>query len=359
MKIAVLGSGAGGMTTAYDWTKAGHQVSLFDFKEYSSNIEAINKNGGINADGLFNGLLPLEYAGDDIAKVMKDAEIVFLVGPAYSIVPFANVCKPYLEKGQYVILSPSSCAGAFEFKKEARLTIDDEDIIVAETSTLPYGVRVPEPGKINLLIKLSSGNFMSALPAKYTADVAEKLKDVYKFDIAKNVFQTSLQNGNAVIHPTITILNAARVEAGGGKYLFYKEGVTPAVGRLIEAVDKERIAIGEKLGVEILSDPVISIMQGYMINENYSTGYSDSPVFDVIKAQPSLKHRYLDEDCGYGLVFIASLGKQIGVETKAIDATITIASILNQTDYVAENKRTMKSLGLDKLNLDQLINAIS
>ncbi len=38
---------------------------------------------------------------------------------------------------------------------------------------------------------------------------------------ARNVLQTSLQNGNPIIHPAITLLNAARIERTGGDFLFY------------------------------------------------------------------------------------------------------------------------------------------
>lgn len=38
MKIAVLGAGAGGTTLAFDYAAHGHEVSLFDFPQFSSNI---------------------------------------------------------------------------------------------------------------------------------------------------------------------------------------------------------------------------------------------------------------------------------------------------------------------------------
>ena len=44
MKIAVLGSGNGGCAVAFDWAKHGHDVYLFDFEEFSANIDAINEN---------------------------------------------------------------------------------------------------------------------------------------------------------------------------------------------------------------------------------------------------------------------------------------------------------------------------
>ncbi len=89
---------------------------------------------------------------------------------------------------------------------------------------------------------------------------------------ADSVFQTTLQNGNPVIHPAVTLLNAGLLERTGGGFLFYEEGVTEGDGRLIEAVDNERIAIAGALGVTILSDPELGVTQGYMREANYSTG---------------------------------------------------------------------------------------
>ncbi|NLX63052.1 MAG: opine dehydrogenase, partial [Tissierellia bacterium] len=113
------------------------------------------------------------------------------------------------------------------------------------------------------------------------------LKDVYpSLNPAKNVLQTTLQNGNPIIHPPITLLNAGLVERTGGNFYFYEEGVTPAVGRLIEGLDKERIAIGKKLGLEIIPDPIIGVKEGYMKEPTYDNGYITAPGFRGIKAGP-------------------------------------------------------------------------
>jgi Universal stress protein family len=53
------------------------------------------------------------------------------------------------------------------------------------------------------------------------------------------------------------------------------------------------LAIAGALGVTILSDPALGVRQGYMREENYSTGYSTAPGFLGIAAQGQLDHRYL------------------------------------------------------------------
>jgi opine dehydrogenase len=355
MNIAVLGSGNGGCAVAFDCAAHGHQVSLFDFENFPESIKAVQNNGGIYCEGELEGFQKVAYAGHKIEKALDKADIIYAVGPAYSTKPFAEGCKPYLKQGQIVIVCPSSCGGAIEFKKGAGLDLRDEGIVVAETSTLPYAVRLLDPGKIRIFNKLKGGLFLAAVPSKITNKILEKVHDAYPaMRAAKNILQTSLQNGNPVIHPTITLMNVALIERTKGDFDFYHEGVTPAVGRLIEAVDNERIAIGKKLGVQVIPDPELGVMQGYMVEATYDTGFVTAPGFAGVKAQSSLDYRYFNEDVGYGLVFLQKLGEQIGVATPIISAVITMASLLMKRDYVGEAKRTMETLGLSKHTAEEL-----
>ena len=355
MRIAVLGSGNGGCAVAFDYATHGHSVSLFDFDTFPDNIMGVQKQGGIHAEGELAGFAPIEYAGHKIEKVLRDAEIIYVVGPAYSTKPFAEVCKPYLQKGQIVIVCPGSCMGSVEFKNGALLSLRDEDIVVAETSTLPYAVRIVEPGKIHVFLKIKGGLFLAAVPSRNTPQVLGRIQDVYPaMAAAKNILQTSLQNGNPVIHPTITLLNTALIERTKGNFYFYEEGVTPAVGRLIKAVDQERIAIGQALNIHVIPEPDLGYMQGYMAEPTYDKGYSEAPGFKGIKAQSSLDYRYFHEDVGFGLVLLQRLGEQIGVETPYISAVIRLVSLLMERDYLAQGKRTMESLGLSGYTAGEL-----
>ncbi|MBT6611445.1 MAG: opine dehydrogenase, partial [Deltaproteobacteria bacterium] len=193
------------------------------------------------------------------------------------------------------------------------------------------------------------------VPARKTHYVLEQIRDVYPaMSAAKNVLQTSLQNGNPVIHPAITLMNVAAIERSDYEFDFYQDGVTPTVGRLIEAVDKERIAIGKKLNVDVLPDPEMGVIQGYMLEATYDTGFNTAPGFEGVKAPSDLDYRYFNEDVGYALVLFQKLGEQIGVATPIISAVITLASLLMNRDYLGEAKRTMETLGLSKLTAKEL-----
>jgi opine dehydrogenase len=257
--------------------------------------------------------------------------------------------------GQAVLICPASCAGAITFKRVAGLALDDETITVGETSTLPYAVRIVAPGRINVFHKLSAGVYVAGLPSSGTDRLLSMIQDVYPgTEAADSVFQTTLQNGNPVIHPAVTLLNTGLIERTEGAFLFYEEGITEAVGRAIEAVDRERLAIADALGVRVLSEPELGVLQGYMREANYSTGYSAAPGFRGIGAQTELEHRYLTEDVGYSLVFLTDLADRLGVDTPTMDAVITMASVVLARDFRAEAKRTLSTLGLDGMGAADL-----
>jgi opine dehydrogenase len=355
MRVAVLGAGNGGVASAFDFAQHGHEASLYAPPEFGSNLEAIADAGGITATGDLEGFAPIRYAGNDLERAMDGADLVVIVGPAYSTEPHAFLAGPYMTDGTAVLICPGSCAGAIAFKRSAGFDLDDERIIVGETSTLPYAVRITGPAEINVFLKLTTGVYLSALPRMGTDLLYDMVKDVWPaVQKADSVFQTTLQNGNPVIHPAVTLLNAGLLERTGGDFLFYEEGVTESVGRLIEAVDLERLAIAGALGVKIESEPAIGVRQGYMLEENYSTGYSQAPGFLGIKAQPQLDHRYLTEDVGYSLTFLTDLAAHLGVPTPVMDGVITLASVVLARDFRAEAVRTLDSLGLSGLSRDQL-----
>jgi len=355
MKVAVLGSGNGALAVAFEWAKAGHEVSMFDFDTFPRTIAAIKEKGGISADGELEGFQKLAYAGHDISKVIPDADLVFAVGPAYSTEPFAEACKPYVKPGQIFIACPSSCAGSLVFKKTLGFAVEDDSVIVAETSTLPYAVRITGDAHITVYNRLKGGYFIAALPSKFNQKVYDIVRQVYTpIELADNVMQTTLQNANPIIHPAVSLCNVALIERTHGNFLFYEEGVTEGVGRIIEALDKERIAIGKALGIEVIPDPELGIKQGYQAVNNYSTGYSEAPGFKGIMAQSQLDYRYFNEDAGYGLVFFTDLADKVGVKVPNMKAVLRLSSVVMGRNYEEEKARTMESVGLSGYGPEEL-----
>jgi opine dehydrogenase len=253
------------------------------------------------------------------------------------------------------VVCPGSCAGAIVFKETLGRDLDDPGVVVAETSTLPYAVRVTGDARIRVYNRLKGGYYVAALPHTATQRVHDLLQTAHEeLSAADSIWQTTLQNSNPIIHPAVSLCNVALIERTGGDFFFYEEGVTDGVGRLIEGVDRERVAIAEALGVSVRRDPELGIEQGYQTVDDYSVGYSQAPGFQGIRAQPQIDHRYFNEDAGYGLLFMTDLARQIGVPTPVMDGLLTISSVVTGRDYRAEKARTMEGLGLAGLSVEEL-----
>lgn len=356
MNVTVIGSGNGGMAVGFDWAQHGHRVTVYSQAAHADNIEAVRAKGGISSRGRLEGFAPIAYAGTDIGAAMEGTETVFVVGPAFATEDFGRDLAPHLRAGMTVVICPGSCGGALAFKRAAGLAVDDASIVVGETSTLPYAARADGEGNVQVFHKFDKGLFAAAVPRSGNSQLLATLRRVYpSISEAATVFQTSLQNGNPVIHPAVTLMNAGLLERTGGDFRFYEEGITPSVGRVMEAVDNERLAIATALGVTILSEPELGVVQGYMTESNYGTGYSRAPGFLGIKAPAGIDSRYLTEDVGYTLVFFTDLARRLDVSTPTMDAIIELTSVVLGRDLRAEAARTMRSLALDRLSNNELL----
>src|SRR3954453_17588276 len=136
-----MGGGNGGVASAFDFAQHGHDVSLYATPEFGTNVVAVNEAGGITASGDLEGFVPVRYSGHDAEQALRGADLVVVVAPTYGTEPHAKVPAPFLTDGMAVLVCPGSCAGAIAFKRAAGLELDDDRIVVGETSTLPYAVR--------------------------------------------------------------------------------------------------------------------------------------------------------------------------------------------------------------------------
>ena len=170
---------------------------------------------------------------------------------------------------------------------------------------------------------------------------------------ASSVLETGLANINAVFHPPGMLLNAGWIEATGGDFLFYRDGVTDAVGRLAAEIDAERLAVARALDVP--ATPFLEMFRtaglttrAAMESGSISRACRESAPNATLRSPPSLDHRYVHEDVGYGLVPITALGRLAGVKTPTIDSHIVLLSAATGIDYATEG------LTLDRMGIASL-----
>jgi opine dehydrogenase len=203
----------------------------------------------------------------------------------------------------------------------------------------------------------------AALPARETKSLIGEIQQVFPNVVpAANVLETGFANINAIMHPAGMLGNTGWIEKTGGDFLWYREGITPTIAAWIEEVDEERLEIVDRLGLKPLRFLDIFYQAGLTSDDARASGsvyraINESEPNWTIKSPPSLDHRYIREDVGYGLVPMAEIGKLLGVKTPVMDALITLASTALGVDF-RKDGLTLEKMGLAGMTLDELANIL-
>ncbi|MGM8364489.1 NAD/NADP octopine/nopaline dehydrogenase family protein [Virgibacillus sp. W0181] len=354
LRWGVIGGGNGGQAVSgYLGTKYS-SVRLYDIKPET--INTINKQGGVQLSGIVNELGKVE-ATSRIEDVVTNSDIILVILPAYAHKQIAKQCIPFLRDGQTIVLLPGSTGGTLDFYNEFKKSSMNKDVKLAETQSLIYSCDSSRSGHVQIF-GIKDKLLLSALPSMDTDYIVNIMNDVYPQIIpAENVLETSLSNGNAIVHPIPTLLNVCRID-GKVPYLFYMDGVTPAIGELTDKIDQERLKVGEKLGLSLESN-IEMLKTFYKIEGNNSYELiMNNYAYEEIDGPQDINHKFFLEDIPMGLVPMASLGKKIGVETPIMDAVIQLTSSLLDKNFIKEG-RTLENLGLGSLSIEEILNFVN
>ena len=237
--IAVLGGGNGGHAVAANLSLSVFKVNFFELPKFAGSFEKVLRTREIRIEGVsIDGVAKLNLATIDIQQAIKDAEVIFVVTPAFGHKAMAEVCAPFVQDGQIIALMPGS-GGTLEFANIFKEKKVKREIAFAESCTLPYRARLKGSGHVSVLINaiiLPTGVF----PSKRTSDVIPKLKQFCPIIMpAKDVLEAAVNNSNPIVHPVATLLSDTRIEHSRGEFYLYAEGMTPAVTRTFESLNNE------------------------------------------------------------------------------------------------------------------------
>ena len=400
-KIAVLGAGNGGRAMAAYLAIIGNEVNLYN--RTPENISIIKPLGGIYLryspvleESIFpEGILPdgmkqidaditHEYERtpiierpfeEDIKSVfarfnnitsnidvaIKDRDLLMVVVPATGHRFIAEKCAPYLKDGQIILLNPGRFFGALEFYKTIHDYYEDKnkrmpDITVAEAQTFVYASRRFRPRSVRILgVKNSVG--IAAIPSNKTEDVISLIEEAYpQFTSLDNVLGTSLSNLGGIFHVPITILNATRIDRRV-EFEYYIDGVTEHTASIMEALDKERLTIAEKIGIKVIPARWWLKMVYNSEGTDLFEAIQNTHAYKGIESPHSVNHRYIWEEVPTSLVPLASLGDKLEIPTPLTKSFIHQSTALLRKDLNIDfwkKGRTMERLGLSNMTIDEI-----
>lgn len=351
-RVTVLGGGNGARATAAEIGIAGHQVTLCEFPGHGASLDDIEAAGKLRSTGVISGDTQVRLT-HDLADALEGADIVFIVAPTMYQGAWADALAPFLYDGMNIVLVPGSL-GSLEFVARVQALREMPAITVSEMAALPYAVRITGPAQVHVFGRrkyVSVGTF----PARASGRVMEIVDDVYPGARRHvDVLEAGLNNPNPTLHCLGVLLSASRIEYSHGEFYYYEEGMTPRVCAAIEVIDAERVAIGEALGVEVMSliDTYPTMGYGPRGDTFWSVIRGVSPLHGI-KGPDSVESRYLTEDVPIGLTIYSRLGRQIGVATPVMESVITLSSALLGRDFAAGG-RTPEVCGIDGMTVAQL-----
>lgn len=356
-RVAVLGAGNAGQAAAAHLTQMGLEVSLYNRWEHE--IEAILTQGGIRLQGVLgNEFYRIRLITTDIREAVEGADLFWVATPAVAHEFLARELAPLLPEGAHVFLNPGSTGGALAFAETLRRNGGPREVVVAETNTNIYITRITAPGVVT--VWNLGGVLFSAFPGSRRDEVFARLSPYFKNLVpVPTVLDTAFANVNAVMHPAAVLMNAGWIEHTGGGFKFYAEGGTPAVGAVIDALERERMAAMVALGLRLRPFVEVFYLYGATSREAVETGscyvaLRDSEANREIQAPPNLKHRFLTEDVPFGLVPMRHLAALGGVATPVIDSLIVLASVVSGTDWMRQGL-TLEKMGLSGITKYDLL----
>ncbi len=246
MNITVIGAGQGGLATAGHLTLKGHKVTLWN--RSLEKLQALKKIGSITMGGVINGTVQLSAITSNLEEAIKGADIISIMITADGYESIAIKMAPYLEDGQKVLLNSAGLGGALLFQATLRGTGYCPKITVAEADNCIYVCRSPEISK-SLIKSIKKIICFSVLPLDQAQGFLDVIHNLYpQFQLVDDPLVNGIRHVNAAVHTAGVILNAERIKRKEN-FNFYTEGITPAIGSYIEMLEKERIAVAEKLGI--------------------------------------------------------------------------------------------------------------
>lgn len=356
-QITIIGAGNGGQAMAAYFAMAGCKVKIYD--KFAETVEFLNEKGAIDLTGAITGTGKLELATTDMGKAVEGADLIIVVNPAIYHNAIAKEMAPHIKDGQIIFLSPSSVFGAFAFKKALVDVGCDREVTIGESNSLLFAARLVENGTVHI-----GGKKDRLLVSSFPACNREKLYDIIRLVIpemeeCETVLETSFDSTNAMVHPLPTIMNVSWAESGA-KFRYYLDGIGETVGNYIEALDKERTDIGEKLGLTLGKD-LFSIYMEYRF-EYGATGKNVSELLKNVKAYRDIyaantaKTRYIYEDIPTGMVPFTAMGDLLGMPTEKMKLVTTLCEAMLGEDLTNRpESRNLENLGLVGMTAEEIV----
>lgn len=347
-KVGLAGAGSIAFGTAAMLHDAGHDPMLWS--PSGAGTADLAKGARLSATGAVETSFTPRIA-TSAAELARENDVLMIVLPGYGHKPVLDALADHIESRHQVIISSHVSLGAIYLAQLLALrgiTVP----ITAWGTTICTGRR--QSGTETRVNTIRSKVDMCTVPEDRSDEALALCRELFgdRFQPRDGLLAISLSNLNPQNHMGIALGNMTRMERG--ENWSQGQNVTPAIGRLLEALDLERLAIAQALNLDVKTIfdhfhlsfhvPVASISEMNQQMHEQGNGGTGPATADS---------RYVTEDVPYGLVVTAALGQMAGTPSPLHEAGIRIFSAMYGRDFEDEND-LLKALDLKNHNLDDL-----
>ena len=354
--VTIIGAGPCGCAFAADLSSRGKSVLLYGHPDHRGAIPMIEKNDNwLNSSGEISGTFQVKTTSD-LALAIQHSPFIVTTVPSYGQDTIFDALSQHDLRQHTLIVN----GGNFSYLS-ARQKVNAKNIL--ETDISPYATRITGGAVfvkgVKKCLTIWAAPSSSPIDPQAQLTFRQQVESIYsqKLVWCQNLLHVGLNNINPVVHCPAALMNAGWIENTKGDFYFYGQGMSPAISKVTEKIDRERLAIARAYGLDL-----VGITQ-YM-NENYRhdeefKNYHDfargSVIHNKTKSAPSsMEHRYLLEDILYAMVPWYELGLKSGLPSPTIGALIEIASVVSGFDYL-ERGRSLTACGLGEATKDQIL----
>lgn len=350
MRVSILGAGAIAYGLAAYLAEAGHDPMLWS--PSGERTKRLAAGELLKATGAIEARVPVRIA-KDCQDAVANADVVVIALPANGHKMVMDAATPHLSEGVPVIISSHSSFGALYLSKQLAGRQVSLPIIIWGTTLVTGRQRGPtEMHVATVRQKLD----VATLPFNALDQGFELCTALFgdRFVKRDGLLAIALSNLNPQNHLGIALLNLTRME----KAEQWSQGgnVTPAVGRFIEALDAERLAIATHFGIAVRT-----------VEEHFSLSFH-VPISTVSKMNQemdrqgrgglgptTIESRYILEDVPFGLLPTVFLGKISGNPAILHESGISILSSAYGRDLKGDND-ILPALGIEGMSKADLEN---
>lgn len=334
MRVAILGAGAIAYANAALLCQNGHDVVLWSPRGgRASAIAAMAAGAPLHASGAVAGSFHPRLVLD-CAEAMADAQAIVIAVPGYGHRFVVEAMAPHVRGDQVIVFSSHLSLAALYLARllgESGVQVPIATLATTVTTgrqTSPDTVYV---GAVRALLDVA------VIPKERASRGMEVCRALFgdRFQLQTGLLAISLSNLNPQNHLAIALCNLTRMELG--EKWSQNANITPAVARLMEALDLERLAIAQAFGLNVRT-----VQEHFLLSNDVPPGTLHEMV--THRAQrpgpfgpTALDSRYVTEDMPFGLAPTICIAHLAGVPVPLHESGLRIMSALYGRDFAAEN----------------------